>query len=67
MNKICGDCKKEKPLSEFNKRNNYNSTNTTYYRTSCKKCDIIRAVQWKVGNRDKFNKYQSAYRKRQNV
>lgn len=68
--KVCGDCGKEKPLSEYTRyayRNRYVSSGEvkTYWgfrcTTYCKPCMGARSVAWRKANPERFRAYQRAY------
>ena len=59
--KMCPDCKKIKPLSEYGNRT---TKSGTYKLTHCKACIVIRATKWREENRAKHNEYQRNYQKR---
>ena len=63
--KICDQCKKEKPLSEFYKQNKY-SKNLGYYvhvNKKCKECVISNARKWAIENKESKNEIDKKYRK----
>ena len=62
--KTCTQCKKEKPITEFYFRPNYNGTKTKYRLSVCRECAKKRAVAWAVKNRKRFNLYQRNYQKK---
>ncbi len=59
--KKCTKCKEFKSLASFNKRPNYNGTETIYLKSHCKICETKKTVKWIKKNRKKFNAYQRAY------
>lgn len=56
--KICGDCKKRKPIKEFTKRGKTGWTNAY-----CKKCMSNRAMIWAKKNKNKYKIYQYNWQK----
>ena len=60
--KTCKDCKKDKPLSEFGTRKNYNNNdNGDYIKSFCKGCMIKRTYKWREKNPKKYKDYQTDY------
>lgn len=53
MKKICPDCKKEKPVADFNSQGKY-----------CKECHNARSRKWRSENSDKNKESQISYRNR---
>jgi len=59
--KTCKDCKKEKPLTEFGTRKNYNNGGDDYIKSFCKKCMVQRTYAWREKNKKKYLDYQKKY------
>lgn len=66
MKRKCTDCGEEKEANFFSKRPNYNGTQTTYYRSMCKRCASKRMSCWRKKNRKKYNSYQTKYKREKN-
>lgn len=62
MEKQCTKCGVRKPLSLFYRRNNYNGSGTTYYKSECKECAKDRTERWKIKNPKRYLDYQKAYK-----
>lgn len=61
--KICSDCGKEKPLSEFYTQNKHSKKrgNWLYYNPECKECTLKRTRKWRADNPKRFLKYNTEY------
>lgn len=62
--KPCNDCKVVKSLDKFNKRSNYNKTESIYLFGICKNCMTLRSRNWRDQNKKQFNEYQRRYFKK---
>lgn len=59
--KLCRKCKIIKPLEDFSEIKNINKTETVYRKSNCKSCMSLRAREWAIKNRERFNKYHREY------
>jgi len=59
--KKCKDCGKEKPLTEFSTRQNYNQSGADYIKSYCKECLNRRSAEWQKKNPKKYRDYQNQY------
>ncbi|MGG0667773.1 HNH endonuclease [Lederbergia citrisecunda] len=62
--KICSDCNKDKPLSDFysRKASNISKGDYIYYHPQCKKCSIERSWEWQKKNPEKKYEYNKKRR-----
>ena len=61
--KKCFICKDEKPITEFNKKSDSKDKLYPY----CKRCDSLKASQWRKNNREKHNQYHREKRANDNL
>lgn len=60
--KMCNDCRKYKPISEFNYVNG-NTSDVVYLHSYCKKCQSVRRRAYRQKNLQRVKEQDTIYRK----